>query len=61
MFVMSVWALSIAVYEGFILKTGHPSIPWISMILIVLSLMVAIETGYSFVKNRKRHTHSFSA
>jgi carbon starvation protein len=47
MFVMSNWALVLDVYNGWILGKGHPSIPWVSMILILLSVMVAIETAYS--------------
>ena len=44
MFLMSNWALALSVYEGWILKTGHPSIPVISSILIFLSVWVATET-----------------
>ena len=44
MFIMSMWALIIAVYTGWVLKAGHPVIPIVSAVLIVLSLMVSIET-----------------
>jgi carbon starvation protein len=53
MFVMSNWALVIAVYNGWVLKTTHPSIPWVSLFLIILSVLVAIETIYSYIRSRK--------
>jgi carbon starvation protein len=48
MFIMSNWALTMDVYNGWVLGKGHPSIPWISMVLIVLSVLVAVETTYSY-------------
>jgi len=53
MFIMSNWALVIAVYNGWVLKTTHPSVPWVSLFLIILSVMVAVETAHSYFKNRK--------
>jgi len=53
MFVMSNWALVIAVYNGWVLKTTHPSIPWVSLFLIILSVLVAIETISSYIRSRK--------
>ncbi len=56
MFAMSNWALVIAVYNGWVLKTTHPSIPWVSLFLIILSVLVAIETSFSYIKSRKIHS-----
>jgi carbon starvation protein len=49
MFAVSVWALCIAVYQGWILKlpTIHPAIPVVSTILIILAFLVSIETVIS--------------
>jgi carbon starvation protein len=54
MFVMSNWALVIAVYDGWVLGKGHPSVPWVSMVLIVLSVLVAVETTYSYFSKLKQ-------
>ncbi|PKO99445.1 MAG: carbon starvation protein A [Bacteroidetes bacterium HGW-Bacteroidetes-8] len=54
MFAMSNWALVIAVYNGWVLKTTHPSIPWVSLFLIILSVLVALETSFSYIKSRKK-------
>jgi len=53
MFLMSMWALFIAVYNGWILGKGHPVIPYVSVILIVLALMVAVETAISMMGKSK--------
>ena len=55
MFLMSNWALVVSVYEGWILKMGHPSIPAISAILIFLSVWVAAETFSAMVRPNKKH------
>lgn len=52
MFVMANWALARSVYDGWVLGSGHPSIPWISMVLIVLSVLVAAETSWSYFSRR---------
>jgi hypothetical protein len=52
MFFMSNWALVIAVYTGWVLGKGHPAIPVVSMILIILSVLVAAETTVSYFKAR---------
>ncbi len=44
MFIMSNWALAQAVYDGWVLHKGHYIIPWVSALLIVLSVCVALET-----------------
>lgn len=44
MFVMSNWALAREVYNGWVLGTGHPSIPYISSVLMLLSVLVVIES-----------------
>lgn len=54
MFVMANWALTRDVYTGWVLGIGHPSIPYISLILIVLSILVVVETGHSLVKKNVR-------
>lgn len=53
MFIMSNWALIIGIYEGWVLKTGHPAIPIVSLILLVLSIMVAVETILSVINRKK--------
>ncbi|MDO5573525.1 MAG: carbon starvation protein A [bacterium] len=53
MFIMSNWALIISIYEGWVLKTGHPAIPIVSLILLILSIMVAAETIISVVNKKK--------
>lgn len=53
MFVISNWALGLSVYEGWILGEGHPAIPVVSAILIILSLLVVIEAVNSYFKMRK--------
>lgn len=44
MFIMSNWALVRDVINGWVKGQGHPSIPIVSMILIILSVLVAVET-----------------
>lgn len=53
MFIMSNWALVMAVYTGWFLGKGHPSIPAVSMILIILSVLVVLETIVSVFKKRR--------
>ncbi|MDO8803142.1 MAG: carbon starvation CstA family protein [Elusimicrobiota bacterium] len=53
MFTMANWALVLDVYNGWVLGKGHPSIPWISMLLIVLSVLVAVETACSYLSKKK--------
>jgi carbon starvation protein len=47
MFVMSVWALILAVINGWVYGKGHAVIPYVSAVLIVLAVMVAIEAVIS--------------
>lgn len=47
MFIMANWSLVLDIYKGFVLGKGHPSIPYVSIILIFLSVLVAIETATS--------------
>jgi hypothetical protein len=47
MFAMSVWALVIAVINGWGKGLGHPVIPYVSTILIILAVLVAIESVIS--------------
>jgi len=54
MFAISIWALVLAVYEGWVLKTGHPVIPVISSILIILALMVGFETLLAMLPKKAR-------
>jgi carbon starvation protein len=56
MFVISIWALILGIYNGWILHTVHPVIPYISLILITLSFVVMIETIRAILlkpKNKK--------
>ncbi|MFT3984991.1 MAG: carbon starvation CstA family protein, partial [Lachnospiraceae bacterium] len=53
MFIMSNWALVIGIYEGWVMKTGHPAIPVVSLILLILSIMVAAETILSVMRKKK--------
>jgi carbon starvation protein len=53
MYIISNWALILAVHNGWVLGEGHPAIPLISMILIILSVLVAAEVVFSFVQKRK--------
>jgi len=53
MYFMSMWALFIAVYNGWVLGKGHPVIPWVSIVLIILALLVAIETVISMARKKK--------
>ena len=54
MFVMSNWALLISIYEGWVLKTGHPAIPVVSLVLFILSILVSVETVISVIKKKKQ-------
>ncbi len=58
MFAMSVWALGIGVYDGWILKTGHFIIPYVSTILIILSFIVMIETIMAMATKSVKHKNS---
>ena len=53
MFLMSNWSLVIAVHNGWVLGNGHPAIPLVSMILIILSILVAIETIRSLLRKKE--------
>ncbi len=44
MFVMANWALVVAIIDGWVYGKGHAAIPWISLVLVILSILVAIET-----------------
>lgn len=61
MFLMSNWGLLLDVYKGWVLKTGHSSVPWISALLILLSVLVAIETTYSYFSKPKEATEAIPA
>ncbi len=53
MFVMSNFALLIDIHKGWVLNTGHPAIPYVSLILVILSILVSVETVLSIIKNKK--------
>lgn len=53
MFLMSNWALLIAIYNGWVLGTGHQAIPVVSTILVLLSVSVAVEVISSVAKSNK--------
>jgi carbon starvation protein len=52
MFVMSNWALVAAVLDGWVGGKGHAAIPWVSLVLIILSMLVAIETTLSLLPKK---------
>jgi carbon starvation protein len=52
MFVMSNWALVAAVLDGWVGGKGHAAIPWVSLVLIILSVLVAIETTLSLLPKK---------
>lgn len=52
MFLMSNWALLLSIYEGWVLGLGHPAVPVVSVILVILSVLVAVETIYSVSKSK---------
>ncbi len=54
MFITSIWALVLSVYEGWALRIGHPAVPYVSCVLILLSLLVVIESIMVVAKNRKK-------
>lgn len=49
---MSNWALLLSIYEGWVLGLGHPAVPVVSVILVILSVLVAVETIYSVSKSK---------
>ena len=49
MFIMSNWALVDMVYAGFVKGQGHMSLPYASIVLILLSICVAFETVLSML------------
>ena len=52
MFLMSNWALMLSIYDGWVLGLGHPAVPVVSVILVILSVLVAFETIYSVNKSK---------
>ncbi|EGO65170.1 carbon starvation protein A [Acetonema longum] len=53
MFLMSNWALLINLHTGWVKGLGHPAIPWVSLILIILSIMVGAETTVAMMSGKK--------
>lgn len=53
MFILSNWALALAVYDGWVLGKGHPAIPIVSTVLIILSALVIVEAFRSYFRKRK--------
>jgi len=54
MFFMSNWALVLAVYEGWWLGKGSPSVPFVSLLLIILSILVAGISLVSVFRNKRQ-------
>ena len=52
MFLMSNWALLLSIYEGWVLGLGHPAVPVASVIFVIISVLVAVETIYSVSKSK---------
>ena len=53
MYCMSMWALFIAMYTGWGLGKGHPVIPYVSLILVILAILVGIESVISMMGKKK--------
>jgi carbon starvation protein len=53
MFLMSNWALLSDIYKGFVLHQGTMSIPVVSIILMVLSVFVAVETVVTLAHKKR--------
>lgn len=53
MFIMSNWSLMKDIYTGLILKQGIISIPIVSLILVLLSVYVAIETFVALARTKR--------
>jgi carbon starvation protein len=54
MFVASNWSLVLDVYKGWVLHKGKVAIPWVSVILIVLSILVAVETYLALTSKKSQ-------
>ena len=52
MFIMSEWGLAVAIYDGWVKGVGHPVIPWVSVLLIVLSCFVVVETVNAMMSDK---------
>jgi carbon starvation protein len=50
MYFMSMWALFIAMHTGWVKGAGHPVIPYVSLILVILAILVGIESVISMTK-----------
>ena len=59
MFIMSNWALCLSIYQGWILKEGNQAIPVVSFILVVLSILVAVETIGSVITKNKAEKNKY--
>jgi carbon starvation protein len=52
MFVMSEWGLAVAIYDGWVRGLGHPVVPYVSVILIILSCFVVVETVNAMMSDK---------
>jgi len=53
MFTMSMWSLLLNIYNGWVLGLKiHPSIPYVSSVLVILAILVAIESIISMAKKK---------
>ena len=53
MFIMSEWGLAYAIYDYVVRGIGHPVIPWVSALLIILSCFVVVETVNAMMSDKK--------
>jgi len=53
MYIIAIWSLLIMIGNGWILKKGHYSIPYIAFILVVLAILVGFETVMSMGMKKK--------
>jgi hypothetical protein len=49
---MSEWGLAYAIYDGWVKGIGHPIIPWVSLLLIILSCFVVVETVNAMMSDK---------
>ena len=52
MYVMSMWALIIAIHTGWVKGAGHPVIPYVSLVLVILAIWVGVESVISMAKKK---------
>ena len=54
MYIMSLWSLYLMIINGWVNGKGHFTIPYVSIILVILALTVGFETFFSMVIKKKK-------